>query len=129
MITIDLTANANQSLSVLLGANAKLLLHLNDSNTVTQLTSNTTTVTLNTGHCVITMFAALGAFPSDASFTFTNSYIATNSVIQLSVLSSQLVFADIVSIAAGSCVLRVTTWDSAPAAAAKIHVLILNPAV
>jgi len=77
---------------------------------VTQATSKSTGVTLNKKSGVITMNAALLATVTDVSFTFTNSEIGATDVVicnQGSGGTSGAYFCRCITVAAGSCVIRV----------------------
>lgn len=64
---------------------------------VTQLTSRTTGVTLNTLSGAITLFAAIAVVGTWISFTVTNSAVAANDVIILSVRSNTNTYVALVS--------------------------------
>lgn len=71
--------------------------------TVTQLTSRTTGVTLNTLTGAITLFAAAGVVSTWFSFTVTNSSVAATDAIQVSVKSGTNTYVAVASaVAAGS---------------------------
>jgi hypothetical protein len=70
--------------SVLLGENAVPLARFEVPGTVTQLTSLTTGVTINTAQGKITMFSTLGA-TSSARFTVSNNRVQVTSVINVTV--------------------------------------------
>lgn len=103
---------------------------------VTQSTSITTGVTLNAVAGIISLHATTIAGGAEQSFTFTNSNIAVNSVILLSIQSAAVATeADgatlIANVAdtpsAGSCIIRLTNPGSAATSGvAKIHFFIIN---
>jgi hypothetical protein len=77
---------------------------------VTQLTSRTTGVTLNTNTGAVTMFAAAPVVGTPVSFTLTNSTIAATDVVIASMKSGTNTYrVDISQTAAGSCQLTVTS--------------------
>lgn len=99
--------------------------------TVTQSSSITTGVALNADAGVITTVSAtIAADDSSASFTFTNSFIKSTSVIMLTAGTSGngTPYATITSQTAGSAVIKL--WNqhrqAALNATVKIHFLILN---
>lgn len=98
--------------------------------TVTQLTSITTGVTLNKPSGVITTVSTTVAAGSNASFTVTNSFCQSNSVVLLTVDDSAtagLAKLNVQSVANGSFVINVTNIHSANAFnnILKIHFLIV----
>ena len=111
----------------------KGIIHTN-SGTVTQGTSITTTVVLNTTSGIITMHATAIAADENIEFTVTNSTVQTDSVILLTmqdentVDNTQLVCATH-TIGSGSFKITVANTDSGQASsgtAVKIHFLIIN---
>ena len=117
---------------VITGA-AKGIIHTN-SGTVTQATDHTTGCTINATSGVITLAAVALAATTNAEFTFTNSTIATSSVILLTMQdanttnNAQLACA-LVSVGSGSCVISVVNPHSSgatSATASKIHFLVIN---
>lgn len=99
--------------------------------TVTQATSITTGVTLNADAGVITTVSStIAADDSSASFTFTNSFIKSTSVIQLTAgtAGNGCPYAQITSQTSGSAVLRLYNLHRTAALnnTVKIHFLILN---
>jgi len=108
------------------------IIHTN-SGTVTQGTSITNGVTLNTTSGVIQMYAAAIAGDANIEFTVTNSTVQADSVILLTmqdentVNNTQLVCATH-TIASGSFKITVanTDEDASSATASKIHFLIIN---
>jgi len=104
-----------------------------ETGTVTQVTSNATSVTLNAQSGKITMFDTIDAVTSEA-FVFTNSSIAATSIVLLTVQASTV--ADVapsvalVSVSAGSCEICVTNHDGSNATTAEpvIHFFVINPA-
>jgi trimeric autotransporter adhesin len=119
--------------SVVLGTNQTPFLHLGIKGTVTQGTSNTTTVVLPAFSGIITMFGTV-ASATKAKFTVTNTLCAAGSVVLASVLGETAVagLAPTVSVGAvadGSFDLIVHNADAANATAAapKIHFMILYP--
>jgi len=112
---------------------AKGIIHTG-SGTVTQGTSITTGVTLNTTSGVITMHATAIAADENIEFTVTNSTVQADSVILLSmqdentVDNTQLVCATH-TIGGGSFKITVANTDSGQASSAtavKIHFLVIN---
>ena len=109
------------------------IIHTN-SGTVTQGTSITTGVTLNTTSGVITMHATAIAADENIEFTVTNSTVQADSVILMTmqdentVDNTQLVCATH-TITGGSFKITVANTDSAQASSAtavKIHFLVIN---
>jgi len=102
-----------------------------DSGSVTQLTSRTTGVTLNTPTGEITLFAAAISGHDADEFTLTNSTIGANDVIMLSVKSGvasgtrRYYQVHAVTVSAGSCVIAVGNLDNAsiPAAGTESPVI------
>jgi len=99
--------------------------------TVTQATSITTGVTLNADAGVITTVSStMAADDSSASFTFTNSFIKSTSVLQLtcSTAGNGAPYAQITSISSGSAVIKLYNLHRTAALnnTIKIHFLILN---
>jgi hypothetical protein len=98
---------------------------------VTQLTSRTTGVTLNTPTGEITLFAAAISGHDADEFTLTNSTIGANDVIMLSVKSGvasgtrRYYQVHAVTVSAGSCVIAVGNLDNAsiPAAGTESPVI------
>ena len=86
--------------------------------TVTQLTAITTGVTLNYPAGVITTVSSTLAAGSNGKFTLTNSYIAADSVVLLTVDDSAtagLGKLNVETVAAGSCVINITNIHTANA--------------
>ena len=119
--------------NLIITAAAKGIIHTN-SGTVTQGTSITTGVTLNTTSGVITMYATAIAADENIEFTVTNSTVQADSVILLTmqdentVDNAQLVCATH-TIGDGSFKITVANTDSAQASSAtavKIHFLVIN---
>jgi hypothetical protein len=109
--------------------------YINDSftpNTVTQATSITTGVTLNSKSGVITtQSTTLAAGASASAFTLTNSTITASSVIITNCeqgATGSSVNALVSSIANGSCNITLTNvgGTTTGAAAIKIHFLVIN---
>ena len=126
----DITATAG---NLVITAAAKGIIHTN-SGTVTQASSITTGVTLNTTSGVITMHATAIAADENIEFTVTNSTVQADSVILLTMQdenttdNSQLVCATH-TIAGGSFKITVANTDSGQATSAtavKIHFLVIN---
>ena len=122
--------------NLIITAAAKGIIHTN-SGTVTQGTSITTGVTLNTTSGVITMYATAITADENIEFTVTNSTVQADSVILLTmqdentVDNTQLVCATH-TIAGGSFKITVANTDSAQASSAtanKIHFLVINNSV
>lgn len=86
---------------------------------VTQLTSRTTGVTLNKVTGEITLFAASITGHEADEFTLTNSFIAANDVIMLTIKSGCAVGTrkyykvNVVSVSAGSCIISIGNIDNA----------------
>jgi len=95
---------------------------------VTQLTSKSTGVTLNTNSGTITMNNASLAGAASVSFTLTNSTIAATDVVALAVKSGAttgLYTAAITATAAGSCQITVTNIGSTAGEAVAINFAVI----
>lgn len=114
------------------GSNWNKASETKDNGTVTQGTSNSTSVTLNNLSGVITMFGTVAAVTSE-KFTLTNSTIDTTSIVL--VTAEATTSADVAcsvaidSVASGSVDILITNHDgsNATSAAPKIHFYIINP--
>jgi hypothetical protein len=109
----------------------KLAARVTSPSTVTQLTSKTTDVTINSYSGIITMHSALAASPNTYTFTVNNSLVTTASLVLVSVQysdSSDVV--DIIrlgtsAIADGSFKVNIAA-ATATTAAVKIHFLVIS---
>lgn len=101
-----------------------------DKGTVTQATSVSTGVTLNQRSGVITTVSLALAADASATFTLTNSFIDTSSVIMLTceyaTASAGMLYATVSSTASGSAVIELTNVGTATLnAVGKIHFIVL----
>jgi len=93
---------------------------------VTQTSSRSTAVTLNTPTGVITSDTTSLAAGASAVFTVTNSYSKADSIISLTAASNHIVILTVESIAAGSFAIRVYNASASPITTAiKIQYTIL----
>ena len=109
--------------------NAAALLPLYDKGTVTQTTSATTAVTLNTHSGIVTTTGLTNAANANTTFTLTNSKIKADSRIFLQAQygGAGTIVLETQTIAAGSCTIRVHNSGTATLnALVKIHFMILN---
>ena len=127
--TGDITTSAG---NVVITSATKGIVHTN-SGTVTQGTSITTGVTINTTSGIITMHATAIAADENIEFTVTNSTVQADSVILLTmqdentVVNSQL-YVGHHTIASGSfkITVRCAGGDNSSATAVKVHFLVIN---
>lgn len=104
---------------------------LGEGGVVTQITSDTTGVTLDARHGVITTVAQDSAAGAGATFTFTNKYISASSVVLMSMtyVGGGTPLLSYVP-AAGSVAITITNKHASAAldALAKIHFVVLGVA-
>lgn len=94
---------------------------------VTQLTSNTTSVTADAARGEITMFGVLAA-NTTAGFTINDSVVQNSDAILLSVEASTACFASITAVADGSFSILVKNTDTgaATAAAPRVNFIVIK---
>ena len=128
--TGDITATAG---NVVVTGATKGIIHTN-SGTITQGTSATTAVEINTTSGVITTYAAALAATTNVEFTVTNSTVQADSVVLVTMQdentedNKQLACA-IHTVAAGSFIISIVNPHSATSTSAtssKIHFLVIN---
>jgi len=108
----DYTGYANKSLVI---NAAETAFEFSTTDVVTQATSKTTGVTLDTHSGVITTVALTDAADTSFTFTLTSAKILAGSIIQLTPVNAGngIVNLSIVSITAGSAVIRVANVGTA----------------
>ena len=105
-----------------------------NTGTVTQLTNNSTAVTLNAAAGIITTAGAAIANATNVEFTVNNTYVQADSVILVTMqdentTNNTTIVATIHTIAAGSFIINLghpDSVDATSATASKIHFLVIN---